>query len=60
MELGYYDLIMLRNAKKLPNAQEVQAITGRLAAFLSIQYVPLPPIERVVRKFVKLLNLPSE
>ncbi|XP_063885354.1 TATA box-binding protein-associated factor RNA polymerase I subunit B-like [Scylla paramamosain] len=60
MELGYYDLIMLRDSKKLPDAQEVQAITGRLAAFLSIQYVPLPPVGRVMRKFVKLLNLPDQ
>lgn len=60
MELGYYDLIMLRNSKKLPDAQEVQAITGRLATFLSIQYVPLPPMGRIVRKFVNLLNLPNQ
>ncbi|MPC23462.1 TATA box-binding protein-associated factor RNA polymerase I subunit B [Portunus trituberculatus] len=60
MELSFYDLIMLRDCKKLPDAQEVQAITGRLATFLSIQYVPLPPVGCIVRKFVKLLNLPDQ
>ena len=60
MEVSYYDLFMLRNTKKLPDAKEVQGITGRLAVFLSIQYVPLPPTASIVRKFVKLLNLPGE
>lgn len=60
MDLGYYDLIMLRNAKNLPDAKELQAITGRLAVFLSVQFIPMPPMGGIVRKFIKLLNLPGE
>ncbi|KAG0730150.1 TATA box-binding protein-associated factor RNA polymerase I subunit B [Chionoecetes opilio] len=60
MEVSYYDLFMLRNSKKLPDAEEMQAIAGRLAVFLNIQYVPMPRTTDIVRRFVKLLNLPGE
>lgn len=60
MEVGYYDLNMFRSCKNLPDAQEIQASAGRLAVFLSIQYVPLPTTEGVIKKFVQLLNLPGD
>lgn len=60
MEVGYYDLAMFKNCKNLPNAKEVQTMAGRLAVYLSLQYVPLPAMGGILKKFVKVLNLPEE
>lgn len=59
MKLLYYDMYMLFDTQKIPTAKELQDIAGNLAIFLSIQSVPLPPIEDVISRLVKVLHLPE-
>ncbi|XP_071524042.1 uncharacterized protein [Panulirus ornatus] len=60
MKLLYYDMYMLFDTQKIPTAKELQDIAGNLAIFLSIQFVPLPPIEDVISRLVKVLHLPGK
>ncbi|KAK4294310.1 hypothetical protein Pmani_033052 [Petrolisthes manimaculis] len=59
MPLCYSDKFIFKSNKVVPSAEEVQGLAGRLALFLHIQKIPLPPVEDVLTKLIKTLNLPE-
>ncbi|XP_045604232.1 TATA box-binding protein-associated factor RNA polymerase I subunit B [Procambarus clarkii] len=59
MKLFSRDLFMLRETQTLPTAEELQSIIGNLVLFLNIQSVPLPSVNDVIMRLVKILRLPE-
>ncbi|XP_042892295.1 TATA box-binding protein-associated factor RNA polymerase I subunit B-like [Penaeus japonicus] len=43
----------------VPTADTVQDAAGKMAAFLSIQYIPLPREDLIIERFVDILRLPE-
>lgn len=59
MPLCYSDKVIFKSNKRVPSVERVQELTGNLALFLNIQKIPLPPVEDVLTKLIKTLNLPG-
>lgn len=59
MPLCYADKVIFKSNKRVPDAEKVQELAGNLALFLHIQKIPLPPVEDVLTKLMKTLNLPG-
>lgn len=59
MPLCYSDKVIFKSNKWVPRAEKVQELTGNLAVFLNIQKIPLPPVEDILTKLIKTLNLPG-
>lgn len=44
----------------VPTADAIQEVAGKMAAFLSVQYIPLPREDLIIERIVDILRLPGE
>ena len=60
MSISSKDRYFLSSNSKVPSAENVRKMTGFMAVYLSIQYVPLPLPSKLLDKLTTSLNLPGK